>query len=97
MIDGPMALWTEGTHSILDLPSMARPGSNDGGLVLLTPDESAKIFGSERPTASDFAAHRDDRNRYIERGEGRCVPLYDVDVSADVAPTVVGFWGITGD
>lgn len=97
MADEPMALWTEGTHSILDLPSIARRGSRSGGLMLLTAEESAKLFGSERPTADDFAAHRDDRNDYIGRYDGYCVLLYDVDASADAVPTAVGFWGITGD
>lgn len=92
-------LWTEpygefmgenGTHSILDLPSMEE-------ISPLRPGETAQTFGTDRPTRADWERVARGRAEGVwhllgERWTGRCVLLY-----RDGEPDEVAFWGFSGD
>jgi hypothetical protein len=107
-------LWSEqyyeflgenGTHSILDLPTMAR-------ITPLTSHEAQQTFGTERPTRADWNRVADNNADADADGDGgggasgvsavsdlvgemwsgRCVVLF-----ADDVPDEVAFWGASGD
>lgn len=92
--------WEVGTHSILDLDSVVGVRDLDqvGTLRPLSPDKTRECFGSERPTAEDFArVHGDGSSESLAgvtapRWSGRCVVLHEADGS-----TAVAFWGFSGD
>jgi hypothetical protein len=87
--------WEVGTHTILDLDRVveADDEDHDGTLRPLSPDETRACFGSERPTAEDFARVYGDgtgdaiNSVWARRWSGRCVVLHEGD-----RPTAVAFW-----
>jgi len=92
-------LWSEdygefmgenGTHSILDIPTM-------DGITPLSTKEVTQAFGTDRPTHTDWdrvAGKSADGVWHLvgERWTGRCVLLFK-----DGLPDEVAFWGASGD
>ena len=83
----------EGTHSILDINTVIGENDQDnyGTLRLLTPAETAAVFGTPQPTAADLAGLEspyDDRPRW----SGHAAILY-----ADGKPAEYLIWGHSGD
>lgn len=80
----------DGTGSILDIDHIAeRPEPT--GLTVLTPEQTARYFGTERPSRHDVeraGTFWED----IGRGEGVCVTLYDGD-----RPSALFFAGYSFD
>jgi hypothetical protein len=81
-----------GTHSILDMFRMTRPGEDQGPcqVKLLTAEEATRLAGTERLTrehveAIDSAAD--------QRWFGRAAVLHD----AEDRPAEIYFWGFSGD
>lgn len=92
-------LWSEpygefmgnnGTHSILDIPTME-------DITPLSADEVAETFGTEQPTRADWDRvsgefARGVRHLLGDRWTGRGVILH-----RDGKPDEVAFWGFSGD
>lgn len=81
---------TNGTHSILDIPSIRY-------LKPLTAEEAAQVFGVERPTRADWdeavKQHRDRLWQVVgERWTGRYALLFQDGEASEIA-----FWGYSGD
>lgn len=82
----------DGTHSILDVGRMLRPGEEPEHCTveLVTAEEARKMTGTDRPTREHLDALDDlVRGRWM----GRCVVLHD----AEGDPAELHFWGYSGD
>lgn len=82
----------EGTHSILDMHRMLRPGEDpDYGTVQpVQPAEAYRMAGTDRLTRTDVRAIEPLASR---RWFGRCAVLHD----AHGSPEEIYFWGFSGD
>ncbi|MFR9779546.1 hypothetical protein ACL02O_26245 [Micromonospora sp. MS34] len=82
----------DGTHSILDMARVLRPGEEPGHCTveMVTADESRRTAGTDRPTRDHLDALDDlVRGRWM----GRCVVLHH----AAGDPAELHFWGYSGD
>lgn len=88
--------WDIGTHSILDTHAVITGDKDEfGGIRPLTDAENQHLFGTERPSATDFDRVDPDgalESVLGERWSGRSVVLH-----RDGAPDEVYFWGCSGD
>ncbi|MFF4445847.1 hypothetical protein [Streptomyces sp. NPDC001502] len=82
----------EGTHSILDMHRMVRPGESPGhGTVQpVQPAEAYRLTGTGRPTRAHVQLMEPLADR---RWVGRCAVLHD----AHGRPEEILFWGFSGD
>ncbi|MBG6136256.1 hypothetical protein [Longispora fulva] len=85
-------LGTNGTHSILDVPSIGQDGISpvDAETVM-------RVFGADQPTRADWDRVAGEHARGVQgllgdRWTGRCVVLFQ-----DGEPVEVAFWGFSGD
>lgn len=83
--------WEEGTHSILDMVEVA-DSDGEARVRVLGGDEVRAVFGTDRPSAADFARLVESGDWHVDRWQGRVTTLYQ-----DGAPTALAFWGISGD
>jgi len=79
-----------GTHSILDIPTME-------DIAPLSNDEVVETFKTDRPTRADWDREAGQFARGVahllgERWTGRCVLLFK-----NGEPDEVAFWGFSGD
>lgn len=83
---------TEGTHSILDTPTVSDT-QGFGHLNPVDPELLRDMFGTDRPDAEELWARRDELDESIEgRWEGLCAIGY-----TDGAPSTIVFVGVSGD
>ncbi|MFJ3831078.1 hypothetical protein ACIPWI_24370 [Streptomyces sp. NPDC090046] len=82
----------EGTHSILDMHRVLRPGEDpDYGTVQpVQPAEAHRLTGTDRPTRAHVQLMDPLADR---RWFGRCAVLHD----AEGRPQEIWFWGFSGD
>ena len=92
-------MWTNGTHSILDVIEVVPAEDTDqqpGTVRPFTPDETRQVFGTVEPGHADYDRLADDllfeKIGLPERWTARAVTLW-----ADGKPAQIAFWGYSGD
>jgi hypothetical protein len=81
----------EGLGSILDMLQVG-PRGNYGTVSLLTPPETANLFGTTQPTHEQIVQDESRCFDYVKRGQGLAIIVY-----RDGMPHEIFFAGFSGD
>jgi hypothetical protein len=96
LLDDPAAQ-ESGTHSVIDIETIAEDHDDLGAAVLLDEADVAAMFGSGTPTRADFERAEEEQHTLFwslipERYCAHYVVLYQ-----DGRPNEIAFWGYSGD